>query len=710
MKNVKEMEYHETSEKLVEVIKNRLQRDDPHFTRLMVAYHFAVMAASMRTMIRMPEGNCIPVNMYALNLAPSAYGKSQAERILTSEVMGTFISRFIDETFPVLAEDNFPKLALKRAGRKGTDPDQELEAVRTEFKGTGPFTFSFDSGSAPAIKQARHKLLMAQAGSLNCVIDEVGLNFQKNQELLEIFMELYDGETKSKLTKATKESVRLEEIAGKTAANLMMFGTANKMLGELEDVLFELIESGYGRRLFYGHVKEDKRRVLTAKEQYEMAKSAASDPLVNDLDIKFGRLSDPINANKVLVMPEATALAMFTYKADCEKRALSLSSQEDLLRTELVTRFFKAVKLAGAYAFIDESPEITVEHLEAAIKVAEDSGEEYRGMLYREQAHMKLARYISEIKEPLTHSDLIQNLKYVPAAQSKRHEMLTLATAWGYKNNIIIKKSFIDGVELLSGESLQETDLDKIVVSYSDDIATGYTNEYAPFDQLHRLTQAQGMHWVNHHFKAGNRRDEEAIEGFNTVVIDVDGGVALNTAKLLLKDYKALYYTTKRSTPTEERFRIVLPLNYTLKMDSKEYKEFMDNVYAWLPFEVDDGTGQRNRKWLSHNGHHEYTDGQLLDVLPFIPKTSKNAEHKKFINDTQSLNNLERWVMNHTGDGNRNNMLLKYALILVDSGFGYNDVQTKVIDLNDKLPDKLKEAEIVGTIMSTVGKRINNAA
>jgi hypothetical protein len=495
-----------------------------------------------------------------------------------------------------------------------------------------------------------------------------------------------------------------------TSANLMMFGTANKLLGSYAEILFELIESGFGRRLFYGNVTEGKQtKIIDAEEQLKMATSAASNPTVNNLDIRFGRLSDAINANKVLVMPQSTAMLMYEYKVDCERRALELNSQEDLLRTELVTRFFKAVKLAGAYAFIDESPEITVEHLEAAIRVAEDSGEVYRGMIYREQDHMQLARYIAELREPATHSDLIQNLKYVPSAQNKRHEMLTLATAWGYKNNIIIKKTFIEGVELLSGESLQETDLNKIKLSYSTDIAKDYQNEEVPFDALHKLTQAQGYHWVNHHFKTGNRKDEEALEGFNMVVIDVDGGVALDTAKLLLRDYKALYYTTKRHTPTENRFRIVMPLNYTLKMDSKEYKEFMSNLYEWLPFGVDDATGQRNRKWLSHNGHFEYTDGELLDVLPFIPKTSKNEERKRLLNDQQSLNNLERWVINHTGDGNRNNMLLKYALILVDSGFPYQEVQSRVTDLNDKLPDKLSEAEIVGTIMSTVGKRINSA-
>jgi len=172
-----------------------------------------------------------------------------------------------------------------------------------------------------------------------------------------------------------------------------------------------------------------------------------------------------------------------------------------------------------------------------------------------------------------------------------------------------------------------------------------------------------------------------------------------------------MMYTTKRHDPdNQHRFRIVLPINYELKLDAKDFKEFMENIYKWLPFEVDDATGQRARKWMSNAGHYEYNDGLLLDVLPFIPKTAKNEDRKKFVDKHQSLDNLERWVINNTGDGNRSNQLIKYAYILVDAGFDFEGVRTRLMDLNDKLPSKLSEAEVMGTIMITVSKAINKRA
>ena len=167
-----------------------------------------------------------------------------------------------------------------------------------------------------------------------------------------------------------------------------------------------------------------------------------------------------------------------------------------------------------------------------------------------------------------------------------------------------------------------------------------------------------------------------------------------------------MLYTTKRHTETENRFRIVLPINYELQMDAKDYKEFMSNIYEWLPFEVDTATNQRARKWLTHQGHFEYNDGEVLDALPFIPKTSKNEARKELLNSQQSLDNLERWVLNNSGDGNRNNMILRYALILVDAGFDFEGVRSRVMTLNTKMPDKLDEAEILGTIMVSVGKAL----
>jgi hypothetical protein len=705
-----EMQYHPTSEQLVGILRDKTQRDDVLFFRLLVGYYFALAAAQMRCCIDTPDRGEIPVNLYTLNLAPSGYGKTLSMNFMEEQVLGQFRHRFLEETFPLLAEQNLPKLALKRAQRKNTDPDEELVRVQKEFEKSGPALFSFAEGTSPAVKQLRHTMLMANAGSMNLIMDEVGSNLVNNQEVFDVAIELFDkGLVKAKLTKNTSENSRGEEIVGKVPMNLLMFGVPYRLFdgNKTEEALTSMLEAGYARRCFFGYVRSGARRKMTAEEIFEARSNHDNDQAVQTMAERMDRLADIINANKKLVITRETCILLNEYQIQCEERAEKLPEHQEVRKRELTERNFKALKLAGAYAFIDDSPEVTQEHIYNAIKLAEDSGEAFAMMLARDKPFVKLAKYIASVGTDVTHADLTEDLPFYRGSQSAKQEMLTLATAYGYKNNIIIKKSFADGIEFLRGETLKETDLTKMVVSYSEDIADGYVNELAPFDQLHRLTQTNGLHWVAHHINGGHRQEENCLPGFNLLVVDIDGGVNMSTAQLLLKGYKTLMYTTKRHTDNEHRFRILFPLNYTLQLDQKDYREFYKNVLEWLPFECDPAVGQRARKWLSHNGYYEYTDGEMLDALPFIPKTSKNEERKTRLSTQQSMDNLERWVINNIGDGNRNNMLLRYAMILVDGGFDFEGIRQRVVSLNDKIVDKLDEIEIMSTIMITVGKALS---
>lgn len=711
---VEDMEYHPTSEKLVDILCSKTQNTEPLFFRVLVAYYFTVAASQMRCTIATPDRGDIPVNMYALNLATSGFGKGHSTNIIEEQVMNQFRDRFLEETFPVLAETNLPKLAVRRAQRKATDPDEELVRVQKEFDSLGSLLFSFDSGTSPAVKQMRHKLLMADAGSLNLEIDEIGLNLVGNTEVLTTFLELFDkGRIKTKLVKNSAENSRFEEIRGATPTNLMMFGTPSKLFdgATTEQQLYAMLDTGYARRCLFGYLRgSGKNTSLTAEQIYDLNTSGSNPQFLEDLSDRLYNLADIINVGKRLLMEKDTSIALIEYKLTCEKQAATYPEHEEMKKAEMSHRYFKALKLAGAYAFIDDSPELTIGHLYNAIKLTEESGKAFQLMLSRDRPYVKLAKYVAACRIDVTQADLVEDLPFYKGSASQKSEMMALAIAYGYKNNIIIKKAFSDGIEFFRGETLEETDLGKMVLAYSQDITTDYQNEHAPFDKLHMLTQAQGMHWVSHHLNGGYRNEDNALPGFNLVVIDVDGGVNLSTVRMLMKDYQYLIYTTKRHTDQENRFRLILPTSHVLKMDAKDYKEFMANVYEWLPFQVDDATGQRARKWLSHNGHFEYNDGALLDVLPFIPKTSKNEERKALMDSQQSMDNLERWVINNIGDGNRNNMLLRFAMILVDAGFDFEGVRSRVVNLNSKIPDRLDETEIMTTIMVSTAKAIAKKA
>jgi hypothetical protein len=711
MKPIDQMSYHPLTDKLAQVLCDTAQRDDKLFFRLMVSFYFSMAAAHMRCSINTPDRGAIPVNMYALNLAPSGYGKTLAANFMEGQVLSQFRHRFLNETFQLLGEDNLPKLAVQRAARKGTDPDNELLMVQKEFENLGPLLFSFDSGTAPAVKQMRHQLLMANAGALNLIMDEVGANLSPNKEVFDTFIELYDtGQSKQKLIKNTNDNKRSEEIVGKTPANLLMFGVPQRVLdgGKTEEDMMEMLSMGYARRCFFGYVRGSKRKAgRTAEQMYIDRTNKTNDQFIASVADRLESLADIVNGGKSLLISRETCIMLNEYQLLCEEQADRLPDHQEIRKREISERNFKVLKLAGAYAFIDDSPEVLQQHVEYAIKLAEDSGEAFHQLLSRDKSWVRLAKYVANVGQDVTHADLAEDLPFYRGSASVKQDMLNMAIAYGYKNNIIIKKSFQEGIEFLRGECLKETDLSNMIVSWSTDIATDYHAEIAPFNQLHKLTQKDGLHWVNHHLAGGHRNEENAIAGFNMIVLDVEKSVTIQVAKELLKDYKFLLYTTKRHTDDEHRFRIVLPVSHTLSLDAKDFKDFMNAVFDWLPFEVDRQTNQRARKWLSNDGTFEYNEGMVLDALPFIPRTTKSEERKKILNGQQTMDNLERWVMNNIGDGNRNVMLHRYAMILIDAGLDFEGIRQRVTSLNDKIADKLDEAEIMGTVMITVAKEMS---
>lgn len=705
--------YHPITEKIVNVLALRTQSEDKLFFRVMVAYYVCQMAGSMRVSIDTPDRGIIPVNLYALCFAPSGFGKGHSTSIVEESVIDQFKAIFTKELFPEIAKKNLEQLSVQRASLNASDEAEELTKLLREFNDAGEMPYDFDSGTTPAFKQVRHKSVLAKLGALNFTCDEIGSNLLDNADLLKAYLETFDkGRIKQKLTKNTKENARNSQIDAAVPANLLLFGTPNKTLdgGKIESELFSFFDTGYARRCFFAYSKKkNEAERLTAEELFKALKQSRDNKELQSISDAFSDLAIEENVGKIIAQPDKCAIKLLQYKLDCESAAEGLPEHEEIRKAELEHRYFKALKLAGGLAFIDGTSTILEEHIEQAITLAEDSGEAFlKYILTRERNFVKLARYIAEVGREVTQVDLVEELPFYKGSESSKREMLTLATAYGYKNNIIIRKSFNEGIEFLSGESLKETDLSDVFFTCSEDFAYDYAHadEKLPFKDLDMLTQVDGLNWATHAFREGHRCEENTIEGFNLLAVDVDGTATLEEVRSLLKDYTYHLYYTKRHSEDEHRFRVVFPMNYILKLSRSDYKEFIGNFIEWLPFEVDVEAMQRSRKWACYDKGFEYNEGSVLDILPFIPKTSRNETRKKRISDLSNLNRIERWFLDHTGEGNRNKQLVKYAFLLADSGWDLVQIQDAVLALNDKLPESLPEAEVLSTIVRSVTKKL----
>ena len=690
--------YFKLSEDIVDILVAKTQSPNRHFFRILTAYYLSKVASMMRTNIETQDRGVIPVNTYALNLMPSGTGKGHSTNLIEELIIAKFKTNFLENVFPKRAELNLGKLARAEALKTGVDEETCKERLQKEFDSTGELLFSFDSGTAPATKQMRHKLLLAEAGSMNLEMDEVGSNLQGNFEMLNTFLELYDvGKVKQKLIKSTSENKRNTDLDGKTPTNMMLFGTPTKLLdgGKIEEDFKTMLETGYARRLLFGYEQHSTALTqLTPEEQFDRLIDPNQYTIIDNISEHIRKLASSANFNTLLQIDRENTILLLTYKTVCEEKAFSLKAHQEVAKAELAHRYYKALKLAGAYAFADGSASIEREHLESAIQLVEDSGEHFNRIMTKKGAYIRLAEYIADVGTEITQVDLVEELPFYKGSESQKKDLMNLAIAYGYKNNIIIRKSETDGIDFFSGEALKKTDLNKLHISYSDQMTEGYRPDTTSFDKLHQLINATGYHYTAHSFIDGHRKGDNAIPGFDLLILDLDGTIQMQTAALLLQKYTYMFSTTKRHTAEKNRFRIILPLSHYLKLTPADYSAFMSNVFTWLPFDVDAQTKDVARKWLSHEGHYEYNKGELIDATLFIPQTKKANEYAKSVIDAGAISNLERWFLANTEIGNRQSMMYRLGCVYIETGANMSELDSLMSAFNDKLEVPLPDTEL----------------
>lgn len=695
--------FHPRMEEIVDVLVSRTGSNDRNFFRIMVTYKFAELATNMRCKIEYAGTKNIPCNIYALDLAPSGYSKNASMNILDKNIFQGFRDKFLDETMPKVQEKKLALYADELSLATGVDIGQAHNQIEKEFNNLPKFLYQFGASTIEGVKALRTKLSMAGIGATNNILDEIGHNILENKETMKLYFDTYDlGLSKNKLIKVDSNS----DLKGAVPCNLFAFGTQSRLLdgGNIEKTFFEFLEDGFGRRFLFGYVDTATKKRLTGAEKFAMVMDPLIEVKLAALNKYFEELADEGYYNKELVVSQSVTEQIMDYQGLCEERASKLKDHEQILKAVIEHSYWRVLKVAGAYAFVDDSSEITEEIVEASIELAEMSIASFRTMLKREKPYEKLAKYISSSDKKLTQVDLVEDLTFYKGSESQRRDLMNLAVAYGYNNNIIIKKTISDGIEFVEGDKLKETDLNKLSLSYSKDIAQGYKEAVVTSENLYKPAIAPGIHYCSHSFEDGHRKSEKAIPGFNVLILDVDHGLPIEVCRKLLSEYEFTIATTKRHSESNNRYRILMPMSHKLELTAEEHRQFMKNVFEFMPFECDEQTADIARKWQSNeSGEHIYNEGKLIDVLPFIPNTSKQEKQKDIFMRYNGVESLQRWfLMNFKEEDGRNNMLLKYALALLDNGLVSENIRHSVHDMNSKLNVPLNEIEIENTVMKTV--------
>ncbi len=694
-----------THERILNVLQNKMVNSNHGFFSNLVMYKLAQLSSNMHATVSFAGGKKIPTNIYVLNLATSGFSKGRGNKFLEDEVFSDFKEKFtkhvmIDRPKAVVTS-NAEQIALI-SGERPDLVENGLWKIITELP---QYVYAYGSGTTTeGLKGMMTKLSMIRTGAVSIEIDEIGSNLTTNKEVMDTLLESYDaGLTKNKLKLTSSNG----EIENPVPTNLMMFGTPSKLFdgGKTEEELISFLDTGYARRLLFGYVHNETKK-MSAADRIASLTDTTLEAEISTLCGELGLLGTTAKYAVDNELDSDANIALFEYQEACEDVASKFKSHEDIQKTEMEHRYFKVLKIAGTYAFIEGSPYVVKRHIEEAIEVVQESGEQFNKMMQKDKAYIRLAKYIAEENgASITYADLTTDLKFFKGSESQKRDMIMLARSWAASNNVVITERISNDITYFTGEMIKETDLNKMIVSTSVEFADNYKPIFGEWDNFKKLV-TMDINFSTHHYTDNHRDDSKAKRKFNLLVLDVEDSVPLDMAKRLMKDYKAIYYTTKRHTAKDNRYRIIMPLSKTLNLDVETHKDFYKNIFEWLPFSVDE-IAHASAKWQCYKGSEVSwnDDGIMFDPQPFIPNTTKEKNTKQRLHKFGgTTTKLEQHILANTKG--RNNALLRLAMVHVDSGKDEDTIRALVLSTNNKLDDALSEGEIDVSIMKTVRKKI----
>lgn len=718
-KKTKAHVYNQDCERIVEMLQRKTGIKSAHFLRTLVIHYFSVMASMQRATVTDDIGETSMMNLYTMALAPSGTGKNYSTDLIEKSLLAPFTDAFTELTLPNTLYANIQALAKKHFVTTTMTVDELMDELAAEHAALGTYTPMFGDATSAAIHQLRRKVQIAGAGSLNLVVDEIGDVIISLNEVLTDYLSLYEsGLIKQKILKVSKDALRGIIINDATPATFLAFGSQNKLLNDpaIEQYFMEKLRSGYARRYCFAYLETNELGTeLSPEEIYEIR--AAATTALGDLS-RYAELGSYSMFGFNAILPKEIMLELIKYEIRCKTEASKLGEYDELRKIELINRPTKVRKIAGIFAFISKSKLIKKSHIREAVNFIEESGKHFRRMIQRTRPHEKLAQYIvSKDGKAVTKHNFIADLPFYTGTSAAKKEMIEDMYSFAYSESMMITRKIVNNTEVFTGKKLIPTDLDNLKFSISYDITEGYQNGTASFEGLVDVVTMEDMHFITHFLRDGDkeidgvyqgyRKNENIIGSFNMIALDFDDGTTIEEASNVMGRYKHLIYTTKRHTGDLNRFRMIIPLSHELSLNKDDFSAFMVNIFKLLPFKVDTAAKDIARKWLTNNGDVYINDDEDTELFPsmyFLPDTRKAAEIIANVTNFEKDGPLFAWFVHDASDGNRNNSLARYAFILIDKGYGYEDIIEKVKLLNDVLNEPLTLQELEETVFVTVKK------
>lgn len=370
--------------KLIEQIVQTIKKRYPGVTTAYIKNVINAMVSQYTTMKRIKyieANNCDSAypNYYAINFMPSGAGK---DRVLKD--LKKFFYCYLEKEFNFDVE-TYLRNRIQKIEKEAKEkyPNNEQEKQRNSYINTKEIdidkpTLETSDGTREGVYRDAKALKEAGFGSLTIVHSEFGqlLNnpTHEQEQFLKLLFSGYDGKITSKSIKGEKKKEDITDIP----VNLLVHSDPTLFCSDLKQTFNSMLESGVCRRssitfadkIESYEMQQDPKKALEEQRQYFRNLAILGYKLFMVLEkVKFGAQFKMTN--------EAFEKVLYPYML--ELKALMDKEENSLIKKEIMSREFKAIKLSCNYACINHPNEhfINTEDMNMAISNIEELSKDF---------------------------------------------------------------------------------------------------------------------------------------------------------------------------------------------------------------------------------------------------------------------------------------------------------------------------------------------
>jgi len=275
-----------------------------------------------------------------------------------------------------------------------------------------------------------------------------------------------------------------------------------------------------------------------------------------------------------------------------------------------------------------------------------------------------------------------------------------------------------------------------VTISISKDITKDFKKIQVPFKKILDLVKSD-FNYSAGIFNNGHRKQENYANYSDMIILDIDDGMTIREASELMKPFTHIIATTKshlrdKNGLTCERFRILLPTETPVNLNSEEYKVLMMGVLKRFSFcdqvckdssrfyypakdsIVTYWQGFINFVWEDFYNEEKKEIQKQIEInrrLNNFHANEKRREPTHTFEDTKedylrkilNTNKLLELIKFETkfGAGSRNNYLYSIGCYLKENNLSDNEVASSILWINS-CGDGITEQEIKSTIFKSL--------